>query len=239
MQRRGLGVDVLSSSVGRRDLALVLDGGAPTPPALRGLAPALGLHAADLFVIAGLAVPDDLAPGRGRTAGWLPSVVSAAIDEPDVLLELRDFARSLRIQAPDPLPAPPVRQRYPPGFGGILVRLLHNRNLDWLPSAKVLYHLAGIGPLAAATIGMVGLDKKALTPELVAGFATVTGIPVGDLAALVGTDPPDVSWTAHPAASEAAGLIWDCRSLTDDQLRQLRERALAVQERRGSAPGGR
>jgi hypothetical protein len=189
LQRRGLGVDVLSSSVGGRDLASVLDGGAPTPTVLRGLAPALGMHAADLFVIAGLAVPDDLAPLRKRAAGWLPSIVSAAIDEPDVLPGLRDFARSLPIRAPDPPPPPPVHQRYPPGFGGMLVRLLHNRSLDWTPSAKILYHLAGIGPLAAATVGMVGHDRKPLTPELVAGFATVTGIPAGDLAALIGTDP--------------------------------------------------
>src|SRR5947208_13060237 len=41
-------------------------GEAPTPSLLRRLAPVLGLHAADLFVSAGVAVPDDPRPGDCR-----------------------------------------------------------------------------------------------------------------------------------------------------------------------------
>lgn len=52
------------------DLQRVLEGAEPSPSLLRRLAPVLGLHAADLFAIAGAAIPDDLAPRPdGRTCG--------------------------------------------------------------------------------------------------------------------------------------------------------------------------
>jgi hypothetical protein len=58
-----LGTVARAAGVPESELAAVLgDVGAPDPSLLRQLAPALRLYTADLFVIAGLAVPDDLAP---------------------------------------------------------------------------------------------------------------------------------------------------------------------------------
>ncbi|WP_143740183.1 hypothetical protein [Micromonospora echinospora] len=51
----------------------------------------------------------------------------------------------------------------------MIVRMLRNRNLNSLNSAKMLYRLAGIGPLSAATIHAVGYGRKELSPELLSG----------------------------------------------------------------------
>jgi hypothetical protein len=70
-ERRQLDLDVLAQSadVGESELASLLRGGGPSSSLLRRLAPALGLHTPDLFVVAGVDVPDDLAP-LDPTAGW-------------------------------------------------------------------------------------------------------------------------------------------------------------------------
>lgn len=52
-ERAGLGAD---------EVRTVLAGSVPAREQVRRLAAALGFHALDLFVLAGLAVPDDLAP---------------------------------------------------------------------------------------------------------------------------------------------------------------------------------
>jgi hypothetical protein len=64
-----------SAAVCESEITSVLDGDEPDPSLLRQLAPALGLHPSDVFVIAGQRVPDDLAPldataasGIGRLA---------------------------------------------------------------------------------------------------------------------------------------------------------------------------
>lgn len=46
----------------------MIDGALPSGSQLRALAPALGFHAADLFVIADVPLPEDLAP-LDRAAG--------------------------------------------------------------------------------------------------------------------------------------------------------------------------
>lgn len=222
---RGVDVAALSMSLDEPDLAPVLEGAAPTSHLLRQLSPPLGIDASDLFVIAGLPVPRDLGPAHRQAAQWLPSIVSAVIDRPEHLHLVRGFARSLPRQ-PDPRASPaPAYERYPPCLGGLLLHLLHNRNLGWPESVRFLHLLAGVGPLSASTMGLVGHDKMPLTADLVAGVATVVGFPVAELAALVGTGPPASTWVAHPAASEVAGLIWDCRRLTYDQLRQVHRAA--------------
>lgn len=50
-----------AAGVPSRELATAAkEGTAPSPDLIRKLAPALGFHTADLFVIAGLPVPDDV-----------------------------------------------------------------------------------------------------------------------------------------------------------------------------------
>lgn len=79
--RRRLVPSALSEQAGvsEPEVSGVLDGARPTPSLLRAIAPAFGLHAADVFVIAGVPVPDDLAPldpAAARSISWLMNVLS-------------------------------------------------------------------------------------------------------------------------------------------------------------------
>jgi hypothetical protein len=204
------------------ELLTVRDGAPPDPSLLRQLAPALGLHTADLFVMAWVPVPDELIPldpGAGRL---IPSLVRTAVRlPPQARARLRDFAQSLpQHDRPQPHPVPPPRKQYEPGFGATLARLLDNRNLDWAPAANTLA-LLDSPPLAPATIGAIGRGRKELTPSLLAAFATLLGIPAGDLAALGGIQLPDTVSSPDGPLSEIADLIWDVRRLTTDQIRQV------------------
>jgi transcriptional regulator with XRE-family HTH domain len=221
-----LGTVSREAGVTESQLAAVLDGTiAPDPSFLRRLAPSLRLHSADLFVIAGLAVPDDLAPldpdawGLSKliwTAGWLPGQV------PRLLTLARSLPQQPRTK---PVPPPPAHHRYPQGPGALLLKLLHNRNLTWTESVTVLYNLGGVGPWSAATVGAVGRGRKELSPELVAGFAAVVGIPARDLAVLVGADRADEVVTTLPVGTDTTDLIWEARRLTAAQLRQVTDEA--------------
>lgn len=75
---------------------------------------------------------------------------------------------------------------------------------------------------------MVGAGRKALTADLVADFATVLGIPAGDLAALTGTMPSAEPHSPRPEAVGMAELIWDLRRLTADQVQHVSEAAASM-----------
>lgn len=123
-----------------------------------------------------------------------------------------------------PAPIAPIarkRDPFPYGPGAVIVRLLRNRNLNNLNSAKALYRLAGIGPLSAATIHLVGNGRKQLSPELLSGFATVLSFRVEDLAALIDVELPQSCPPADARTSQVAELIWEVRHLRSDQLHAL------------------
>jgi hypothetical protein len=225
-QRLDIGGLSLLAGITEPEIQTVLDGMAPSPSLLRRLAPALNLHTADLFVIAGVAVPDDLAPLDSKGGGWIPQLVGHAMRlAPERRGQLRQFVRSLpQHDRTAPTPTPPVYEQYPPSFGAVLVRMLANRNLNWSCSAKTLFHLTSLR-LAASTIGAVGHGRKALTPDLLVGFATVLGIPADGLAALTGIELPDGTPSQKTTAVGIAELIWDLRRLTADQVRQVRDKA--------------
>ncbi|MFG1777595.1 hypothetical protein ACGFIG_14335 [Micromonospora sp. NPDC049048] len=105
------------------------------------------------------------------------------------------------------------------------MRMLHNRNLDWLNSAKVLFRLSGIGPLAASTVGAIAHGREELSPELLTGFAAVLAISDRDLAALIGVEATHASSKVNPAAVDVAGLIWDVRHLSVGQVQQVCDEA--------------
>lgn len=217
-----------TAGVPETELRAVLDGAAPNPSLLRRLAPALRLHTADLFVIAELPVPDDLAPLDSNAINLVDDLAWEAMRvPPEQRRRLRELVRSLP-QEERGRSAPPLRvyEQYPPGPGAVLVRMLRNRNLRWTGSVQILARMtAGRVYLSASTIGMVGHGRKELYPELLAGFAAVLGIPVGDLATLAGIEPPDDIPPVDPGTVEVAELIWDVRRLTAEQLRQVCEHA--------------
>ncbi|MEU1538736.1 hypothetical protein ABZ461_11515 [Actinacidiphila glaucinigra] len=203
----------------------------PTPPALRRLAPELGLHTADLFVIAGVDVPGDLAPVDPTAGRHIPRLVRAAVAlPPRQRTVLRRYAAALPQQErPAPVPGPPAHERYPDGPGALLMRLVRNRNLGWTATAQTFLLVTG-RYWSAATYGHVGSGTVALTGELLADFCQVLDVPCDDLAAMTGValPGPDASPTANAATAGVAELIWDVRRLTGRQLVSVTDLAQAM-----------
>ncbi|MCM0676490.1 XRE family transcriptional regulator [Micromonospora phytophila] len=229
---RGVDVSSLDRRVGVPEpvITSVLDGGNPGPSLLRRLAPALDLHASDVFVIAGQRVPDDLAPLDAAAANGIGSLAWSLTYLPRAVPELHQLVRSMP-QQPRPQ-RPPAQalpyQQYSSNAGGLVLRLLHNRNLNWAGSAQYLFGLGRRGVLSASTIGMIGHGRKALTPDLLAGFAALLDISSHDLSALTDIDLNGGHPPPHPDAPEAAQLIWNARRLTAGQLQQVHDRAHAI-----------
>jgi hypothetical protein len=203
------------------DLSLSRLAGAD-PDVLRRSAPDLGWHAADLFVAAGFEVPDDLAPARGPISCEVGRLVVWMTNRsPEELREIRAFVRSLPEHPPGAVlpehPTARVTERpAADGPGPMLVRLLANRNIrPW--NARLLKWVGGGPYVSDSTIYLLGQCEVEVTPQYVTAFAHVLGIPAADLAELTGVEPSDRNRT-HPHSAELAGLAWDARRLTADQL---------------------
>ncbi|MEV7684027.1 hypothetical protein AB0O64_36655 [Streptomyces sp. NPDC088341] len=223
-ERRQLDIGVLgrSADVAESELLSVSRGGEPSPCLLRRLAPALGLHTSDLFVIAGAEVPDDLAPADPK-AGWrVPHLVRRAVALPSEQRNvLRRFVASLpREERTRPVRRPLAYGQYPDGPGALLVRLVHNRNLGWTAMAKTFLVVTN-RYWSAATYGGVGRGTIPLTADLLADFCAVLDVPSDDLAALTGIALPAVSSHAKPSVAGVAELIWDVRDLTERRLQEI------------------
>ncbi|MEH0981703.1 XRE family transcriptional regulator [Micromonospora sp. CPCC 205556] len=220
-----------AAAVAHREIEAVLDGAAPGPSLLRRLAPALGLHTADLFVVAGRTVPEDLAPLDAEAGAMVATLVGYAIRlPPERRHRLRRLVHSLPQQRrTTPVPPPKPHARYPPSAGAMVVRMLHNRNLNWVGSVQSLATLTPLY-LSAATIGQVGHGRSALSPERLVALATLLAVPAGELAALTGVVLPADAPPVAPGAADVAELIWDVRRLTAAQVRQVRDRARSMLE---------
>lgn len=234
VEHRGLGVDGLArlSAVPEAELRAVCDGAAPEPSLLRRLAPVLQLHAEDLFVIASVALPPEMTPLDPDAGGEAAVLALHAMGLPRQEQErLRRLAAALPQQdRTRPAPEPRPYLQYPSGPGGLLMRLLANRNLGWSAGAKVFLSLTG-RYWSAATYGQVGRGLMEVSSDLQADYATVLGIRADDLAVLTGIGLPDGHRPPPRAAVEVAGLVRDVRRLTRDQVGELvdtAERGLRV-----------
>lgn len=227
-EHRGLCVDDLSrlSSVPEAELRAVLGGAAPSPSLLRRLAPVFHLETEDLYVVAAVTLPLEMTPldplagtAVARLAWHAAQLARAQRDQ------LRQIARSLpQERRTQPVPEPRAYLQYPPGPGGLLMRLLANRNLGWLAGAQTFLALTG-RYWSAATYGQVGHGRMELTADLLADYAIVLGIRADDLAALTGVDLWDRTASPSEVVVDVTGLIWDVRRLTLDQVQQLRDTA--------------
>ncbi|WP_328456730.1 hypothetical protein [Amycolatopsis sp. NBC_00438] len=207
------------------DFESVLRGAAPGPLFLKRLAPALDLHAADLFAIAQVALPAELAPLNMSVGQLIPRLVECALLlTPELRERLRHYVRSLpQLDRPQSREALRVDEQYMPGPGAVLMRMLANRSLDWTSSAKVLSRLGGVH-LAASSIGALGYGRKELTPDLLSPFASVLGIRTSILAVVLAVELPDSVVESAPSVG-VPELIWDVRRLDGDQVRQVIEEA--------------
>ncbi|MFI0407858.1 hypothetical protein [Actinomadura sp. 3N508] len=218
-----------AAGVSEAELRDVIGGLRPGPELLVALAPALGLHAADLFAMAGQKVPDYLAPLDASARWYVSHLVNYALCLPaDQRAELHRLVREL--------PHDPRRQPYVPykwfdprkaGFGAMVANMLYaNRNLDAGAAAKVLALCSnGRMYVSAVTVVMIGQARVELTPERLADLSTVIDIPAGDLAAIIGIPLPDGSPPEDPAAADVAALVWEVRRLSAQQLWQVCVRA--------------
>ncbi|GGR29929.1 hypothetical protein GCM10010251_52420 [Streptomyces aurantiogriseus] len=230
MDHRELDVGPLSrqAEAEESELWAVLRGAAPDPVLLRKLAPALGWRTADLFAVAGIPVPEELAPLDATAGRLVPQLVRHAVALPQerrgaLLRHVRSLPQENRTM---PVRAPRPHEQYRPGFGAALLHMLANRNLDWTGSARVLCLVSGLY-VSAATIGGVGHGRVELTRDLLADFAVVLGIPVGDLTALAGpVGETDVLLgerlrRQHSAGPDVAELIVELARLSCEQIRQI------------------
>jgi hypothetical protein len=203
------------ADVPRSELGAVVDGAEPAPEVVTRLGPALGFHRADMFVIAGLSVPRDLASAWPTSPLNVGSIIRHALRMgPRQLGQLNEVILSLPGEPrTDPAPA----DDYPEGPGSLLLRLARNRNIR--PYSAQLLHLIGGGPYVSdSTIGMLGPGKTVITPQYVTAFAHLLGYAPDDMVALVGVGPVVVDAPVHPASADLAALTWNARLLSDAQL---------------------
>lgn len=230
LAHRKLDAGVLAAAAGvpEPELAAVLGGAEPSASLMRGLAPALGLHTSDLFLIAGRRVPDDLATTGPKIPG-ISSLVWCMANVPEAGRRVHELVRDQPRQAhPEQASTPVYDKWFVPGFGATLLRLFGNRNMKSTDAVKALYLLARFGPWSASTLHMVGHRRKEVSADLVAACAVVLGIPPGDLAALAGVDVPDRPPYVDPATPETVELIWEARNLTGEQMRYLDDQSHVI-----------
>ncbi|WP_330345374.1 hypothetical protein OHA09_23750 [Streptomyces longwoodensis] len=201
----------------------------PDPAFVQRLAGPLNIEPVDLLVIAGLPVPDEGQAFDQAARGWIPRLVGDFVHiSARGRAELIQLARSLPCgQSWQAVTNNRRREQYDTGPGAKVVRMLENRNLDWVTSAKLVHHVSGMA-IAASTIGALGRGEKRLTPELVAAFDRILNTPSGCIAALAGIpESVDSRW---PDANGVAELIWQARFVDGDHLRRLAERAVSLRD---------
>lgn len=234
LARRGMSTTNLSSSaaVAESEVSAILDGGRASEALLRALAPALGFHAADLFVIANEPVPEDLAPLDREAGAVIDRLFYRMLDLPvDQRLRIHRLVEQLPQAA-----RPPIDETKPPrvfdlegaGNGAMLMSLLcGNRNLRFPTGAARLMVTLTHGDmyLAAATFGGIGYGRVTVRPEWVGHIAAVLGIPVDDLAAITGIEVADGAVRHHPLMAEMAGLLWKLRRLSASQMKHVFDQA--------------
>jgi hypothetical protein len=238
LNRRQTDIAWLASACGipEGELRAVTDGASPSPSQLEVLAATLGFHTADLYVIAGLPVPEPFQPCEPATGHQLRPLIEITMALPaDQRTHVRETADQLP-QLPHIHPADPPRTYYKNdgGFGAMLVTLLcANRNLH-SPSAaaRILGDLGGVY-LAASTINSIGGGRVPLKPIWLVGFATTLGVPAADLAAITDIDISDLDISAvvppdDPLAAEMAELLWTSRRLSVSQVEHVRAEAEAM-----------
>jgi hypothetical protein len=214
------------SGVSNSELDAVIKGAQPSPEIIQELGPALDIRIPDMFVIAGLPVPPDVASAWPTSPWNVGSIVRYALEMgPEQRGRLDELVRSLPMQ-PRPEPAP--ADDYPDGPGALLLRLLKNRNIRPY-NAYVLAKVGGRPYVSDATVAGLGPGMVVITPQYVTAFAHLLGYDPEDMVALTGVGPVSEHARAHPASREIATLAWNARRLSGDQLRQVLQAAREMQ----------
>ncbi len=214
------------ASVSSSELDAVIRGAEPSPALIRQLGPALGIHTADMFVIAGMPVPQDLASAWPTTPWNVGSIVKSAVQmDAEQRRRLHELIQSLPAQPP-PQPAP--QDAFPEAPGALLLGLLRNRNIRPY-NAYILAALGGGPHVSDATIAGLGSGHVVITPQYVTAFAHLLGYSPDDMVALAGVGPAVMDAPVHPASREIAVLAWNARRLSSDQIAHVLKAAREMQ----------
>jgi transcriptional regulator with XRE-family HTH domain len=215
------------AGVSSAELAAVIKNGVvPSPDLLRKLAPALDIHTADLFVIAGLPVPDDLASAWPTSPWDVGSILRAAIRmNADQRSRLEALVSSLTVQ---PRTGSAPADDYPDTPGALVLRLLRNRNIR--PYNARILKAVGDGPYVSdSTVAGLGPGRVVITAQYVTAFAYLLGYPPGDVVAVTGVGPVVENAKIHPASAEIAALAWQARRLSSEQLSDVMAAVQTIQ----------
>lgn len=239
LEYRGTGLEELAASSGVAESVLrdLLDGDAPGESHLEGLASALGFHAADLFTMADVALPERLTPldrVPGNTVCGIVDITRALprgqrlrvyrfVAELPQQERSRDAGRaaSRRIY---------VYDQHGVGPGAMVMNMLcSNRNLQTPGNVAKMVARLTRGEIFLSMVDYhIAGSRGRLRPRFIVGFAKVLGIAPGDLAAISGVELPDAVITDDPLASEMAGLIWSLRRLSAAQAEHVRDEARSM-----------
>ncbi|MFI5807902.1 hypothetical protein [Streptomyces sp. NPDC051561] len=229
LAHRRLGARELAVRTGTAVAAVrdVLTGTTPASPALlRRLGPVLGWEPLDLFILAGLPVPEDLTPLDAEAGRPTARIVMDGMHlPPAVRQELLRHMRALpQRERRSPFTPKHLELAHPEEPGGQLIRMFLYRNLSWQDLAHVMYVVTP-SYLSASTYGMVGAGRAHLTPRLVTDFATLLGHDPTELAAVTDVPLPTAPFSppppATPAAHDAVALLREARRLSALQADQV------------------
>lgn len=208
------------------EVRAVLAGEVPGAGLLPRIAPVVGFQAVDLFVLARLPVPDDLAPLDATAGRWAPYIVMDAVHL--TAAERHELLQLIRSLPQDQRPSAFAANRLAAaGPGGWVIRMLQYRNLDWTGMAKLL---AVVTPtyLSPSTYGVIGDGRKELTPRLVTDFAALLGMDAQAPAAVTGVHLHEAPPPTAPEAADAAALLWEARRLSATQAQRVSELARSM-----------
>ncbi|WP_330275747.1 hypothetical protein OG205_08795 [Lentzea sp. NBC_00516] len=180
------------------------------------------LHESDRLAIASRPMPHELLPLAPHASGSVDTLLRHFLPlSPEQRAEVLTLAKSLPSQDRTENASMPFLYTLclnNAGPGGVVMRLLANRNLTPSAIAKMTYRVTNGGRYwSASTYIGVSTGRTKLTPELLGELAVLLNIPAVELEALTGITPVG---TPDP---EVGDLVWECRRLTGDQIWQLRE----------------
>jgi hypothetical protein len=185
--------------------AVVEDGVEPSSDLVRSLAPALEIHTADLFVIAGLPVPEDLASAFPTSPWDVGSLLRTALRmNADHRGRLEASVGSLLGRSPA---GPTPTDNNPDTPGALLLRLLRNRNMR-SRHARILRGRRRRPVRLGLHCRRAGLGQGL---QHVTAFAHLLGYRPGDVVALTGIGPVVQDAKVHPAGA----------GLDSEQLREV------------------
>jgi hypothetical protein len=220
MGRHGIIAEELAerASCAEGEILEFLEGDQAETAALVQVARVLGLRFSDFCIIANVDGGGESRPLNAAVGEGIVDLLRIAMKLP--LPSVRRLSEEGRHIPRDEVMAELVTYKLgrgpSVGFGGVVIRLLQNRNFDWSSIMRVMALVTG-QYLSMSDYARIGAGRREVKPAEVANFSIVLGIDVGTMAALSGMDA-GVIREAGDLQREISELIWDMRSLDVRQI---------------------